>query len=306
RPGGGQGYDPVPEKYKRRSLRVPNYNGDTGTHEIVFYEWGDPNAARTIVCVHGITRNAHDFDLLAAELARRGLRVLCFSMAGRGESEHLKNPADYNSSNCALDCINLLDQLQLQNVDWAGTSMGGIIGMNIAATHPGRIRKMVINDIGMLVKKEALQRIYCSMFNTPQSFATYTEADTYLRKVCADFGIAHLPEMWKLFFDISFAQNKDRSYSRSYDLAIINPKRADTMDFTQIQDVDFSAFWQAVKIPVLIMRGETSDILDAETVDRMCALNPNAEKVTIQGVGHAPALMTDDQISLVAGWLQRS
>lgn len=302
RPGGGHGYDPVPERCARRRLNVPNYNGKPGTHEIVLYDWGDPHAAHVVMCVHGITRNARDFDLLAQELSRRGCRVVCPSMPGRGESEWLKDPADYTSANCALDCVNILDQLQIRQVDWVGTSMGGIIGMNVAAKYPERIFKLVLNDIGMLVKKEALARIYSSMHETPKRFATRAEAETYLREASTGFGIAHLP-VWDLFFDYSFVKLKDGGYSRSYDPLILNIKRDDTHDFAAIQDVDLSPFWQAIKIPVLILHGELSDILDTETVAAMLSLNPKAESVTIAGVGHAPALMTEDQILLVVHWL---
>lgn len=302
RPGGSHGYDPVPETCRRQSVHVPNYNGKPGTHEIVFYEWGNPKAARTVMCVHGLTRNGHDFDLLAAELARRDCRVICPSMPGRGESGWLPDPADYVSMNYASDCLSLLDQLDLKQVNWVGTSMGGIIGMNVAASHPARIRKLVLNDIGMLVRGEALQRIYLSMHETPPRFATRAEADAYLRKAAASFGITQ-PDKWKLFFDYSFEKVPRGGYRRSYDPNILNIKREDTHDFADIQDVDLSPFWQAIKIPTLILRGEISDILDAQTVEAMLALNPNAKSVTIAGVGHAPALMTDGQIALVAGWL---
>lgn len=303
-PWGSSGYDSVPvAKPRRYFLDIPDYNGAAGTHKIVVYDWGDPHAAHVVICVHGLTRNGRDFDLLAKELARRGLRVVCPTMAGRGESEQLKNPADYNSANCALDCLYILDRLQLREVDWIGTSMGGIIGMNIASAQPGRIRKLVLNDIGMLVKKEALQRIYTSIYETPPRFKTREEADAYLRKACAGFGIAD-PYLWKLFFDYSFDKLKDGGYCRSYDPKILYPKYGEAG--TEIVDIDLSSFWQNIHIPTLILRGEDSDLLDAETVVAMCATNPNATSVTIEGVGHAPALMSNDQISLVCNWLLNS
>ena len=304
-PWGGHGYDPVPVKFRRRSLRVPGYDNSDGTHEIVYYEWGEPDAARTVICVHGLTRNARDFDLLAEALARRGLHVLAPSMAGRGESERLKDPADYNSSNCAIDCLNFLDQLNLREVDWVGTSMGGIIGMNIASRRPELIGKLVLNDIGTLVRKEALTRLYLSIYETPERFATRAEAESYLRKASAGFGITHLPELWNLFFDYSFDKLSDGGYRRSYDPAILNLKYDGINNSFSVVDVDLNPFWEAIHIPVLILRGEVSDILDRETVASMLASNSAAESVEITGCGHAPSLMTPDQISLVSNWLLR-
>ena len=123
---------------RRHSLNVKNTGGD-GTHEIVFYDWGNVDAATVTVCVHGLTRNAQDFDIIAQALANTGRRVLSINMAGRGESAWLADPMGYNYGTYVNDCIAVMDNFHLRSVEWLGTSMGGIIGMTIAAHHPQRI-----------------------------------------------------------------------------------------------------------------------------------------------------------------------
>lgn len=286
----------------RHSIRVPNLLEGNGTHELVFYDWGDPMSAHTVVCVHGLTRNARDFDLLAADLARRGRRVLSLDMAGRGESEWLSNSIDYNYLSYAADCLKILDNFHLRSVDWVGTSMGGIIGMLLAAEHPGRIRKLVLNDIGARLRKDALERIYAYVQSIPASFPNRAAADAYLATVFAPFGIQHLP-VWQEFVSHSLVPQNDGTVRLSVDPAIVEPLRRDTQNFTEVHDVNLGEIWEKILIPTLIIRGEHSDILDAETVSAMRATNPKAEYATIKGVGHAPALMTPDQIALVADWL---
>lgn len=287
---------------ERHTLRVPNTISGQGTHEIVFYDYGDPLALNTVVCVHGLTRNARDFDLLAIELAKRGRRVLTISMAGRGESEWLQNTADYSYVSYMADCLKVLDNFHLRQVDWVGTSMGGIIGMLIAGTQEHRIRKLVLNDIGARLRKEALERIYSYVRSIPPSFDSRAEADTYLRTVFQPFGISDLP-VWEDFVTHSLLPLEGGKVRLACDPAIIEPMRRDTNDFTEIADVNLGEIWDKIFIPTLILRGELSDILDAETTSAMRATNAKAESVVIKGVGHAPALMTPDQITLVADFL---
>ncbi len=287
---------------QRHSLRVPNTMAGEGTHEIVYYDYGDPMSLVPVVCVHGLTRNARDFDLLAQELAKRGRRVISISMPGRGESEWLKNTADYSYASYMADCIKILDNFHLRQVDWVGTSMGGIIGMLIAGTYEGRIRKLVLNDIGARLRKEALERIYSYVQSIPESFADRAEADAYLRKVFEPFGICALP-VWEDFLTNSLLPLEGGKFRLACDPAIIEPMRKDTEDFTNIEDVNLGEIWGRIFIPTLILRGELSDILDAETTSAMRATNPKAQSVIIKGVGHAPALMTPDQINLVADFV---
>lgn len=283
-------------------LKVPNTLAGDGTHDIAYYDWGDAMASQVVVCVHGLTRNARDFDVLAAELARRGRRVLCIDMAGRGQSGWLSNSADYSYASYMADCLKVIDNFHLRQVDWVGTSMGGIIGMLLASTHPGRIRKLVLNDIGSRLRKEALERIYAYVRSMPSEFADEATAEAYLRSTFAAFGITETPH-WPAFVANSLERTAAGNLRLAVDPRIVEPLRRDTQDFTEIHDVHLGEIWQTLLLPTLILRGEQSDILDAETVSAMRATNPRAESVVIKGVGHAPALVTDDQVQLVANWL---
>jgi pimeloyl-ACP methyl ester carboxylesterase len=288
---------------RRHTLPVKNTAGAPGTHELVFYDWGDINAPRTAICVHGLTRNAHDFDRLAEGLVNQGRRVLALNMAGRGESAWLADPAGYNYASYVADCLAIMDNFHLRNVEWIGTSMGGIIGMMLAAGNPGRIKKLVLNDIGIHLSREALSRIFTYISTMPKQFATRAQAEFYLAEIFAPFKLGGTP-YWEAFVDSSFLLNTDGSLRYACDPAIAEPIRATTKNFTEVQDVNLADFWEKITIPTLILRGAESDILSPETVRAMRASNMRADSITIEAVGHAPPLMAPEQIRLVTEWLK--
>lgn len=290
---------------RRHSIDLPSVADKSQRHAIVFYDWGPEDAATVSICVHGLTRNAHDFDLLAEALAMTGRRVLALNMAGRGESAWLANPMDYHYGQYMADCLAIMDNFHLRGVEWIGTSMGGIIGMLIAATQPSRIRKMVLNDVGSFLSAEALKRIYDYVGSMPPSFASRTEGDVYLKEIFTPFGITD-PGLWASFVDHSLQETQDGAFRLACDPAIAEPLRAASQNFTQVADVSLADSWEKIDIPTLILRGAESDVLDAETVSAMRTTNLRAESVTIAGVGHAPSLMTQEQIQIVTGWLGRS
>lgn len=285
---------------RRHSLMLPN-TGDDGKHEIVFYDWGPEDASHVVFCVHGLTRNAQDFDYLAPALAARGRRVLAVSMAGRGESAWLADPMQYHYGTYMADCLAILNNFHLRSVDWVGTSMGGIIGMLVAANVPGRIRKLVLNDVGTFIPAAALQRIYDYLGHMPRRFDSRAEADAYLREIFKPFGITDAA-VWQHFIDHSLSDVEGTLRLR-VDPAIGEPMRVASKDFTQAESVNLGEHWEKIDIPVLILRGEQSDLLDAETVSAMRATNPKAEAKVIPGVGHAPSLTTPEQIAIVVNWL---
>ncbi len=288
----------------RHSIRLHNSIGADGTHEIVFYDWGNVDAAKVTICVHGLTRNAHDFDVIAQYLAGSGRRVFSISMAGRGESEWLADPAGYNYASYVADCIAILDNFHMREVEWLGTSMGGIIGMMIAAQHPSRIRKLIMNDIGALLTKPALTRIYDYVRTMPTQFANRTEADAYLRTAFAPFNITDA-KLWEQFVDASLI-TRDGQLRYTCDPAIAVPLSAATENFTKIEDVNLSPIWAEIQTPTLILHGAESDILSADTIRAMRSTNINTESITFEGVGHAPALMTEAQIHPILRWLDRT
>ena len=288
---------------RRHTLPVPNAT-DKGKHELVFYDWGDVNAARTVICVHGLTRNAHDFDVIAEALVATGRRVFSLNMAGRGESAWLTDPMGYNYAAYVADCIAVMDNVHLRGVEWIGTSMGGIIGMMIAANYPRRIRKLVLNDIGMHLSKESLTRIYSYVTTMPPSFPDRAAADAYLAETFKPFGITD-PALWEKFVDHSLLKHAEAGMPvrLACDPAIAAPLRAATKDFTEVNDVSLTEIWDEVDIPTLILHGADSDILSTDTITAMRKSNPRAETITFPGVGHAPPLMTDAQIRPVLIWL---
>lgn len=288
----------------RHIIPVANIVGAEGAHRIAFYDWGNPEAKRVTVCVHGLTRNARDFDMLARALVGTGRRVLSISMAGRGESAWLDDPMGYNYASYAADCMAVMDNFHLREVEWIGTSMGGIIGMMLAAQHPARIRKLIMNDIGALLGKQALTRIYDYVRSMPSSFENRAAADAYLRTAFAPFNITD-PLQWAQFVDASLI-TQDGQLRYACDPAIAVPLAVATENFTKIEDVNLSAIWSQVQTPTLILHGAQSDILQPDTIRAMRASNLNTESVTFEGVGHAPALMSDEQIRPILQWLDRT
>lgn len=274
---------------------VPNV-GKKGTHRLVCYEWGDASAARTVMCVHGLTRNGRDFDFLAQKLAEN-YRVLCPDMPGRGKSEWLADATNYSYPAYIADILFILHTLHVKRVDWVGTSMGGIIGMMLANAKPGLLNSLTLNDVGCLIPAAGLKRIL-SYAGVRTSFATRTEAENALRERCAPFGIPS--EMhWQQLFAHSIEEAGGR-FRFTCDPAITSnfPKEK------EVKDVDLWPLWKSLlSIPLLIIRGAKSDILTHLTAMDMKMHHPNCSVQEIPGVGHAPSLMEFSQITLIADWL---
>ncbi|HVS27620.1 MAG TPA: alpha/beta hydrolase [Burkholderiales bacterium] len=291
--------------------------GPHGFHRIAYTEWGNPDNAHVVVCVHGLTRNARDFDFLAAAL-QSDCRVVCPDMPGRGNSERLGHAEDYNYTVYVADMAALLARLgagghskilnlaakifgRVKNpiIDWVGTSMGGLIGMMIAAQPKSPIRRLVMNDVGPLVPAAALRRLGEYVGKDPQ-FASLEEFEAYVRKVSSPFGPL-TDAQWRHLALHSVKQHEDGRYGFKYDPAIGAPLKA-----TIFQDVELWSFWENVRCPVLILRGAESDLLLRETAEKMCKREAPTQLVELPGIGHAPMLMTDDQIKIVRDFLLAS
>ncbi len=274
-----------------------------GFHEVFYTEWGDPAAPRVIICCHGLTRNGRDFDVLAARLAGSGpLRVICPDVAGRGRSQWLTDPLQYGYPQYIADMTALILRLGAPRVDWIGTSMGGLIGMFLAAAPNAPIRSLVMNDVGPVLSRAALQRI-ADYVGLDERFATLAELEAHLRRVHAPFGPL-TDAQWRHLVRHGHRFNADGSYGLAYDPRIaVNVKLA-------VQDWDFWPVWDSIACPALVLRGAQSDLLSAEVADAMShggpsGRGPKAELVTFDGIGHAPALMSTDQVEVVAQWLAR-
>lgn len=270
----------------------------SGAHRMAYRAWGEEHADRTVVCVHGLTGNARDFDALAEALAVRGHFVVCPDVVGRGASDRLTDAEGYGLRQYVADMRCLLEQLAVDRVDWVGTSMGGMIGMTVASLPGSTVRRLVINDIGPFVPTAALQRLDAYLGTDP-SFEDVAAAERWLREVRAPFGPL-TDEQWRIMAERSVRLDGDDRYRLLYDPAIAGPFRR-----TASRDLDVWESWDRIACPVLVLRGEASDLLLPETAEEMATRGPKAEVVEVAGCGHAPALLDEDQIALVTRWLER-
>jgi pimeloyl-ACP methyl ester carboxylesterase len=269
--------------------------GPHGFHRLAYCEWPGPKGAPTLVCVHGLTRNARDFDSLAQILSSH-YRVVCPDMPGRGKSEWLNFSDDYSYATYLADCVTLIARLDVEQVDWVGTSMGGLIGMLLAALPGAPIRRLVINDIGAFVPKEGLERIGQYVGLDP-SFADLAALDRVQRVAYAPFGPL-TDAQWQHMAIHSSRTKPDGTIGLNYD-----PKIGDPFKKGPIADVDLWVQWNAVACPVLVLRGAQSDILRHDDAVLMTQHGPRAKLIEFDGIGHAPALMADDQITAIRDFL---
>lgn len=270
-----------------------------GFHSMAYREFGAPDAARVVICVHGLTRNCRDFDRLAAALAGAGCRVVCPDVVGRGDSGWLADPAGYGFPQYLADMTVLLARLEAEAVDWVGTSMGGLIGMMMAAQPGTPLRRLVLNDIGPFLPRAGLERIGSYVGHDPR-FADLAAAEAYIRDVHAGFG-ALADHEWRHLAETSVVAAEadgEGALRLRYDPGIGAGFRA-----SPPEDVDLWTVWDRGTVPSLVLRGADSGLLLSDTAAEMTRRGPRAELAEIAGCGHAPALMDPAQIALVRDWL---
>jgi len=277
-----------------------------GLHRIAYREWGDPRNERVLICAHGLTRCARDFDTLAAAMSDR-YRVICPDVAGRGDSEWLADPMLYQLPQYLGDMVTLVARLDVENVHWIGTSMGGLIGMGMAglpaassgqggATGP-LVTKLVVNDAGPVISRASLERIATYVGMAPV-FPDIETAEKYVRAVSATFG-PHSDAEWRFLTEVVVRSNADGTLRMHYDPKLAEPFRANMPE----KDLELWELWDAIGCPTLVLRGAQSDLLARDTCDQMAGRGPQAKVIEIPGVGHAPTLMHDEQIDIVRGFL---
>ena len=266
-----------------------------GLHNMAYKEWGDPKNPAVLLCVHGVTRVSDDFDALAAVMSDR-YRVICPDVVGRGRSSWLTNPQAYQLPQYVSDMVTLIARLDVKQVDWFGTSMGGLIGMGVAALKDNPIRKMMLNDIGPTINFAALMRI-AEYMGKEVRFPTFEVGVDYIRTIAAPFG-PHSDEQWhKLAGDV-LRQQKDGQWSRHYDPAIAQAFSTFTEENAAQSEAALWAIYDAIQCPVLLVRGSESDLLSRETADLMTQRGPRAALTELAGIGHAPTFMQPEQIAL--------
>jgi pimeloyl-ACP methyl ester carboxylesterase len=309
---------------RKARLRRFQSLGPHGFHEIAYTEWGNPRSSRLVFCVHGFTRNSRDFDALAANLAD-SCHVVCIDVAGRGASEWLPHKGDYNFGLYLADAAALLARVMApapssgirrilgsarppkRSIDWVGTSMGGLMGMMLAAKRHSPIRRLVLNDVGPLVPWPALLRMKQAHSGLHVSFASVDDAEKYLRGTCAPFGPLG-DTQWRHVAYHGTIRKSDGTYVLAFDPAIITHMRGGGVAGVEfgseyLSGVDLWPTYDAIRCPVLVLRGAESDLLPRTTAQEMTRRGPKAELIEFPGVGHAPWLRTSDQIEAIRDFL---
>jgi pimeloyl-ACP methyl ester carboxylesterase len=271
----------------------------TGFHRMHYVEWGDPDAQRLAILVHGLTRNCRDFDFLAQALLPE-FRVICPDVAGRGRSDWLPAKEDYAYRQYCADLTALIARVtaggRQRKVHWVGTSMGGILGMLLAARPNTPIERLVLNDIGAVIPRAAQERIGTYIGKDPR-FGSLDELEAMVRTVSAPFGPL-TDAQWRHLTVHGATQHEDGTWGFRYDPGIAIPFRKQPL-----ADVDLWQHWDAITCPTLLLRGAQSDLLLKETAAAMTGRGPRPRLVEFAGVGHAPMLMADDQIRVVREFL---
>ena len=267
-------------------------------HKLSYLEWGEPDNPDVLICVHGLTRNAHDFDYLARELSK-DYRVICPDILGRGDSDYIGSTLMYNFTQYISDIVALIARIGVSEVNWLGTSMGGIIGMMMACVPKTPIKRLILNDVGMVVPSLAMTRIAAYAQND-LGFQNVEEAKKYFKLIMPAFGIRE-EEKWDHIVKWGTRKDQDGRYKLSYDPAI-----GQAFVSLSINDIHLETYWHDVKCPVLVIRGEDSDLLTPEIINNMSILQPQMDVIEVPGAGHAPALMSEFEIESVRNWLKNS
>jgi pimeloyl-ACP methyl ester carboxylesterase len=271
-----------------------------GLHNMAYTEWGDQHNPRVLVCVHGLTRCGRDFDDLAQGLCDR-FRVVCPDIVGRGRSDWLHDKSLYVVPQYVADMVTLLARLDAEAVHWLGTSMGGLIGMGLAAQEGSPIRRLVLNDVGPVLAATSLARIGEYLGNAPR-FDNIEQAELFVRQVSEPFGPL-TDAQWRHLTVHTTRVAADGKVEFVYDPGIAAPYVAEMRSAGAGRDVEMWPLYDAVSCPTLVLRGERSDLLSVDTARAMTERGPRARVVVVPGVGHAPMLMDPAQISVVRNFL---
>jgi pimeloyl-ACP methyl ester carboxylesterase len=275
-----------------------------GLHRMAYKEWGDPANPKVLVCVHGVTRVAGDFDALAAAMSDR-YRVVCPDVVGRGRSDRLRDPGHYVVPQYVADMVTLIARVTANSADeavhWVGTSMGGLIGMVLASFENSPIRRLVLNDIGPVLDRAAMARIG-EYIGQDVRFSSFEEGARFVKDVSASFG-PHSDDEWRKLASDVLVQTPGGDWVRHYDLGLAQPFAAITPERAEQDQAALWAAFDAIRCPTLLIRGELSDLLSRATAEEMTRRGPRPRLSEIPGVGHAPTLMHAPQVAIVRDFL---
>jgi pimeloyl-ACP methyl ester carboxylesterase len=269
-----------------------------GFHRLHYTEWGDATNPRVVICVHGLSRNCRDFDALARAL-EKDLRVISVDIAGRGKSDWLPNKDDYGYPQYMADMTALIARVTASgasDIRWVGTSMGGMLGMLLAAQPNTPLKRLVLNDIGAVITAASMARIGNYVGKDPR-FTDIAAAEQYIRTVSAPFGPL-TDAQWRHLTEHNVKQLPDGQWYLNYD-----PDIAQAFRKSEPKDIVLWKVYDNLRCPTLLLRGADSDLLLRETAVEMTNRGPKPLLIEFAGVGHAPALMADDQIAAVREFL---
>ena len=281
-------------------------------HRMAFWEWGDTQAAHVVVCVHGLSRQGRDFDVLAQALVAKAggaLRVVCPDVVGRGQSDWLADPQGYQIPTYAGDMMALLMHLQptAQTLDWVGTSMGGLIGMAVFGQKQFplslQLRRLVLNDVGPTIQWEALARIGAYLGRSVKFDSLQAAADA-MWSISTSFG-PHTPAQWLELSRhmVKPVPGSDSAVTLHYDPAIAVPFGAVTQEAAEQGEAMLWQLYDGLDAQTMLLRGAQSDLLSAQTAKLMTERGPKARLLEFAGVGHAPTLIASDQVEAVVSFV---
>jgi pimeloyl-ACP methyl ester carboxylesterase len=264
-----------------------------------YTEWGAADNPRVLLCVHGLTRVGRDFAHLAEGLCDQ-YRVVCPDVVGRGHSDWLPDPTLYSVPQYAFDMTSLIARLDVERVDWLGTSMGGLIGLSLAGQPKAPIGRLILNDIGPRMQLDALLRI-SDYVGQIQRFTSLDQATEYVRSISLGFGLRS-PEQWRELAE-SVVRTDGSEWILHYDPAIAVPLKDTSAASNAVSEAKLWQLYDAIEARTLLLRGAESDLLSSDAAIEMTQRGPRAELVEIPGVGHAPMFFDETQIAIVRRFL---
>jgi pimeloyl-ACP methyl ester carboxylesterase len=274
-----------------------------GLHRMAYKEWGDAHNPQVLICVHGLTRVSDDFDFLAQELSS-DYRVICPDIVGRGRSDWLRDPRHYEVQQYVSDMVSLVARLDVDKVDWLGTSLGGLIGLVLASLRDTPVCKLVLNDIGPTLDSLALARIG-QYLGQPLRFADFDQAAQYVRQTSLSFG-PHTEAQWRKLAADVLRQDAQGQWRFHYDPGLAISFKAASVETTQAAQQALWRAYDAIACPTLLIRGSESDLLSRDTAHAMSLRGPRAAVVELPGIGHAPTFAQQEQIAVVRDFLLKS
>jgi pimeloyl-ACP methyl ester carboxylesterase len=286
----------APEPDRHGQVRAAS---TAGFHTIAYTDWGSPDAASTVICVHGLTRQGRDFDFLADRLRAAGHRVICPDLAGRGRSSWLPNAFDYVFPQYCADLVTLIGSIESKEIGWVGSSLGGLIGIVLAGMPGSPITRLVVNDIGPDVPIMAASRVGWLLKGMPASFASLAEAENYYRTAFSGYGSLS-DEQWQHVTRHSVRFDLEHEHY----VGLVDPKVISAYRWLMYYQMTLWTYWSSIKGPILTIRGRDTDFLPPYLLRDMQRRAPQLQVHDVDGVGHMPMLMEKSQIDAVSAFLE--